>query len=205
MTAALVIGSAVQSGAARDQSEVIDAAIRGVNAAQNAASVQPDSPALKPVNVKLASPGNYAEYLTLPNSSDAQLANTAAELPAILVGEELKAANEIVRAEQERLKSVADQLRSLPTGQAEAETVDYLWASGADQFEFSTIDVHDTTAVLKGTTRLWSSGVAAGNGWLSIFSPSGLYDVEVHLIRDGETWKVSQIGLDKVVPADSAS
>lgn len=204
LVAALILASAVRSGAARNETEVIDATVRGINAAQNAASVQPDSSALKEVNVKLTSVGQYAEYLRLPSNYSTQMTSSAADLSSVLAGEQLKSASEIARAEQERLKTVSTQLRSLPT-EAGAETVDYTWSGGADQFEFSSIDIQETTAVLKGTARLWASGVAAGNGWLSIFSPEGLNHFEVHLIRDGETWKVSQIGLDKVVPADKAS
>ncbi|MDQ6523062.1 hypothetical protein RB608_05595 [Nocardioides sp. LHD-245] len=190
-----------------DRAAVIDAALRGINTAQNAISVDPRSGLVDPFLVEMSDAGAHRrEYLSLPADYQAGLATARHDVERFLAG---RAKAEALARNDEwvaylpgiiprLVKVAADPINnSLLEGD---EAISYILASGGKDLKVVTVEFGENSAQLTGSVLLWSSGVGIGSGQLQVYSPTGISDVEIELVREDSTWKVSDLSMTPRAP-----
>lgn len=205
--------SSGQSAADSGQEELVVEAVAGaLDVAQNAISAQPNGSMLEPVLIKLGQfKDEYRPYLHLPRNYKTEMAATHAKIDRFLAGKENTNAHGRVNEWSEYLKGVALRLEDVAADPrtfrmpVTAEPITYILTSGADDLVFARVDIAETSAVVSGTARLWSTGVAIGIDEFQIYSPQDTWDFEVGLQLVDKEWKVSRIDLSPRVPADARS
>jgi hypothetical protein len=201
--------SAADSG---QEEDVVDAVAGALDVAQNAISTQPNGSMLEPVLIKLDQfEDEYQPYLHLPRNYESEMVATHAKIDRFLTGKENTDAHgrvgewsEYLNGVELRLKGVAADPRAFRMP-ATAEPITYVLTSGADELVFSKVDISETSAVVSGTTRLWSTGVAIGVDEFQIYSPHDIWNFEIELQLADKEWKASRIDLSPRVPADASS
>ncbi|WGX97426.1 hypothetical protein [Nocardioides sp. L-11A] len=196
-----------RSGADADRAAVIDAALLGINTAQNAISVDPRSGLVEPFLIEMSeADAHRREYLSLPADYQAGLATARDDVERFLAG---RAKSEALARNDEwvaylpeiipqLVKVAADPINnSLLEGD---EAISYILASGGKDLKVTTVEFGENSAQLTGSVLLWSSGVGIGSRQLQVYSPTGVSDVEIELVREDSTWKVSDLSMTPRAP-----